>query len=68
MSRTVKVNGSGFFRRPRTQNSRVTEQLAKDEILEAGYRVRNRLQTRANLSGTIPTAYDDLNYSTRPRY
>jgi hypothetical protein len=68
MSNTLKNNGYGFFRKPRTQNSRVTEQLAKQEILEAGYRIHNRLQTRANLYGPIPTAYDDLNYSTRTRY
>jgi len=68
MSDTVKINGYGFFRRPRTQNSRVAEQVAKDAILEAGYRIHTRLQTRANLHGSIPTAYDDLNYSTRPRY
>jgi hypothetical protein len=68
MSDTRKTNGCGFFRRPRTQNSRVAEQLAKEEILDAGYSVHNRLQTRANLHGSIPTAYDDLSYSTRPRY
>ncbi len=67
MSNTVKVNGPSLFRKPRTQNSRVTEQLAREEILEAGYRIQNRLQTRSNLHGPIPTAYDDLNYSTKPR-
>lgn len=68
MSRSTKDNGLGFYRKPRTQNSRITEQLAREEILEAGYQIHNRLQTRANLHGPIPTTYDDLNFSTRRRY
>ena len=65
MSRTIKTNGVDFYRKPRTQNSRTMEQKAREELEENGYRIHNRLQNRANLHGSIPTAYDDLNYSTR---
>jgi hypothetical protein len=67
MSHSNRKNGYRFFRKPRTQNTRLMEYYAVVEIGESGYTVPNRLSGRANLSGQIPTTYDDLNYSN-PRH
>lgn len=68
MSRTYKSNGKGYFRYPQTQNSRIVEESSKLEILENEFQPTNRNKTRGNVTGSIPTAYDDLNYSTYPKY
>jgi hypothetical protein len=62
MSRSVKCNGYDLFRNPRTQRTRL-EHYASLELSENGYGVPNRLRGRSNLTGSIPTAYDDLSYS-----
>lgn len=68
MSRTYKNNGKSYFRNPKTQNSRIVEESSKLEILENEYIPTNRHKTRGNVTGSIPTSYDDLNYSTYPKY
>jgi hypothetical protein len=68
MSRTVKRKGFAHFRRPKTQQQRIVEIAALEELIEAGITPSNRLRNRASLSGSIPTSYDDLNFSTYSRW
>lgn len=65
MSRTIKTNGRSFFRRPATQATRVAEAKALCHLFDQDCAASNRLKCRANVTGCIPTAYDDLHYATK---
>ena len=54
--KTIRV-----LRNPKTNNTRINEYYAYQEMIEAGYKPSNREQVRGNLNCTsIPSSWDDL--------
>lgn len=50
----------GYHRAPKTQNTKINESRAEQALRDEGFIVPPRLASRANPTGVIPDAWDDL--------
>lgn len=65
MSRTRRKKTDRIFRPPKTQGTRKVESYGSDEVRANGFNVPPRVKSRANPTGSIPDAYDDIKIAAR---